>query len=154
MIYQFSHPSAQTSSQPVEGIHAAPGINPYKRRGIPAAFRTPNDGSRPDDKEGKEERKPVEHEDQWEVAPEIPEIFQLLIDTDYQEMFDFFMIPTQRAVLKLRLSIRGQKNLSEQLLFRSEIMPRGKIDNVRQQLYLVTYRYYYSPAGNQFFAIG
>ncbi len=152
MIYHFAHPSAQSSAQPVEGLAAVPGINPYQQRGIPAAFRMPDDGSKTDDKED-EDKQYQEMEEYEALPPGTPEMFRLIMGPNFREMLDFFLTPGHQDILQIRASIREHKALSDKDLYRPEIMNNDYLDQIRHKLYLVTFEFYHSPNGKSFIAI-
>ncbi len=154
MIYHASYPSAQSVAQPAEGVPAIPGLNPYHQRGIPAAFRLPDDGSQPDGKEDSDDSRDDNIEEQTGLTTGTPEIFRLLLDTDFRMMFEFFMTPGQRDMLEIRSVIRENKNLYGHKLYRPEIMHREKIDWVRNSIYLVTYEFYYAHQVKQLYKTG
>ena len=152
MIYHFAHPSAQSTAQPVEGLAALPGINPYQQRGIPAAFRMPDDGSKTDDKED-EKKHYQESEELGDWPPDIPEMFRLVMGPNFREMLDFFLTPGHHEILQIRASIRDHKALTDKNLYRPEIIKNEHLDQIRQKLYLVNFDFYHNPTGNNAFLI-
>lgn len=154
MLYHFLHPSAQSTSQPVESTHQIPGLNPYHQRGLPAAFRLPDDGSRPDDKE-KEKQEAQESINNESLPSGMPEMFRLVLNSDFREMFEFFMTPGHDEIIHMRNNFRHQKGVSEQTLFRPELMnvASGNTDDIRNETYFFTYYFFHSPMGMHFKAV-
>lgn len=140
MIYHFAQSSAQTTAQPAEGIPVIPGLNPYQQRGIPASYRMPDDGARPDDKENSDKRKKEKTEDKSDLPQESSTLFGLIMDKDYRELFEFFMIPDHHKILQIRSAIRMHHAVTEQTLYRSAIMHEESLDDTRHRLYLFSSR--------------
>ncbi|MBP3191984.1 hypothetical protein [Natronogracilivirga saccharolytica] len=155
MLYHFLHPSAQTTSQPVEGTHQIPGLNPYHQRGLPAAFRLPDDGSKPDDKENEQQEAQQSINNAQHLPEGMPEMFRLVLNSDFREMFEFFMTPGHDEIIHMRNNIRHQKGLSEQTLFRPDIMNLAShdIDDIRNKTYFFTHYFFHSPLGTHFKAV-
>lgn len=149
MLYHFLHPSSHTSAQPVEGAPQIPGLNPYHHRDLPAAFRTPNDGSRSDDKDQEEEQAKARDltNDSQQLPEGVPEMFRLILNSDYQGMLEFFITPGQEQIIQMRNTLRRERGISEQTLFRPQFIHDTRIDKIRLELYEVTYLFYFKPLG-------
>ncbi len=134
MISSFAYPGAQTMAQPAEGVPAISGLNPYQQRGIPAAFRLADDGSKTDDKE-EEKGEFAESDERKQLPPGTSDMFRLLMNPEFQELVDFFLTPDHQTLVYMRAAIRAEKQLSDQNLYRCDLIPDEKIDLIREQLY-------------------
>ena len=148
MLYHFLNPSTHTSAQPVEGAPPVPGLNPYYQSALPAAFRLPDDGGKPEDKEKEKQQSRALVESKRGLPEGMPEMFRLVLNSDFQDFFHFFMTPQHDEIIQLRNDLRQEKGVSNRVLYRADIIEANRVaDALRRDVYEFTFQYFYSPMG-------
>lgn len=149
MLYHFLHPSTQTSAQPVEGTPQITGLNPYHQSALPAAFRLPDDGSRPEDKEKEKQHAKEIPEYKADLPDGVPEMFRLVLNSDYQDFFQFFMTPHHDEIVQLRNYLRQDKGISDRVLYRADIIEFNRAaDILRRDVYEINFQLFQVPMGS------
>ncbi|MDI6401957.1 hypothetical protein QLX67_08120 [Balneolaceae bacterium ANBcel3] len=153
MIYPVAQPIPQGQVQPADAVPVVPQTNPYHQRGIPVTFRLPDKGSRTDDKEKDEQpyARKSDREEETALAQALPDMFQLILNKNFDEFFDFFFVPGHLDIVQLQSEVKASKLLSNQRLYRPEIIQNEKLDIIRHKLYVVTLDFHYSATGRKFF---
>jgi len=151
MLYHFLHPSTQPGVQPVEGSAQIPGLHPYHQGSLPAVFRMPDDGSRTDDKEREKQQGESPGVSKGDLPEGMPEMFRLVLNSDFSDYFHFFMTPQHDEIIFLRNGLRYDKGISAKTLYRTEIVKNSEIvDEFRHDTYEFCVHHFHSPSGIRF----
>ena len=111
MLYHSMTPASQATAQPVDAPPFIRGLNPYQQKALPAAFRNPREGGKPEDKEHQKEQAEEFVEEVKSMPDNLPEMFRLVLSPDFEELVMFFLTPRHGEILELRNTLRQERGL-------------------------------------------